>query len=201
MYLYPRVQYRLREGVPQIIGIAEGMAAVAHATSGLDCLDLAGWQYRVLSVDCEESEIELDERDEPRCYSFSSPWLALNQDNYVRYQAASWDERQKLLKRTLIGNILSMCKSFDLVVLQRLEANVDLSPTPVYIKRQKLLGFRGRFSVNFQLGSGLGIGHLVSIGLGEIAAAGTSDNGARCPSGSYKRPECCWRLQAVGRVA
>ncbi len=181
MYLYPRVQYRLREGVPQIIGIAEGMAAVAHATSGLDCLDLAGWQYRVLSVDCEESEIELDERDEPRCYSFSSPWLALNQDNYVRYQAASWDERQKLLKRTLIGNILSMCKSFDLVVLQRLEANVDLSPTPVYIKRQKLLGFRGRFSVNFQLGSGLGIGHLVSIGLGEIAAAGTSDNGGASP--------------------
>ena len=82
--LYPRVQYRLREGVPHIIGIAEGVAAVAHATNGLDYLDLARWQYRVLSVDLEESEIELDERDEPRCYWFASPWLALNQDNYAR---------------------------------------------------------------------------------------------------------------------
>jgi len=176
VYLYPRVQYRLKDGLPQIIGVAEGVVAVAHATQGLDCLDLAGWRYRVVSVDCEESEIDLDERNEACRYSFASPWLALNQDNYVRYQGASWKERQHLLKRVLIGNVLSLCKSFDVAVVQRLEATVDLRPTPVYVKKQKLLGFRGRFSVNFQLGSGLGIGHLVSIGFGEVGTADPSDN-------------------------
>jgi hypothetical protein len=182
VYLYPRVQYRLRDGVPQIIGIAEGVTAVTHATQGLDVIELAGWRYRVVRVDYEESEIELDERAEPCRYTFASPWLALNQDNYARYQVASWNERQHLLKRILIGNILSMCKSFDLAVLQRLEATIDLRPIPVYVKKQKLLGFWGRFAINFQLGSGLGIGHLVSIGFGEVGTANPNEN--QIPHGS-----------------
>ncbi len=188
VYLYPRVQYRLRDGVPKIIGIAEGVAAVAHATQGLNALELAGWQYRVVGVEYEESELELDERAAPCHYSFTSPWLALNQDNYARYQGASWKERQQLLKRILIGNVLSMCKSFDIAVVERLEATVDLRPTPIYVKKQKLLGFRGRFSINFQLGSGLGIGHLVSIGFGEVATANPNENRTLRGNGSCREP-------------
>src|SRR5271157_2335415 len=71
VYLYPRVQYRLRDGVPQVVGIAEGVAAVRHATQGLDALELAGWRYRVVSVDYEESELELDERAEACHYCFA----------------------------------------------------------------------------------------------------------------------------------
>ena len=179
VYLYPRVQYRLRDGVPQILGLAEGVAAVAHATKDLDLLELAGWRYRVVGVDYEESEIEIDERTEPCRYAFASPWLALNQENYARYQTGSWHERRHLLKRILIGNILSLCKSFDLAVAQRLDAMVDLRPTPVYVKKQKLVGFLGGFSINFQIAPGLGIGHMVSIGFGEVAVSNQQESRTR----------------------
>ncbi len=168
LYLYPRVQYRLSDGVPRIIGIAEGVAAVARATQGLDVLELAGWRYAVLGVEYEEREIEIDGKPEPCHYAFASPWLALNQDNYGRYQGGSWRERENLLKRILIGNVLSLSKSFDLAVVQRLEATVDFRSKAVYVKKQRLIGFSGSFSINFQIPAGLGIGHLVSIGFGEV---------------------------------
>jgi hypothetical protein len=177
VYLYPRVQYQLRDGVPLIVGVADGIPAVAHATEALDVLELAGWRYDVVGVDYRESEIEIDERTEPCHYTFASPWLALNQKNHLNYQTSSWHERRDLLKRVLVGNVLSLCKSFDLAVVQRLNAVVDLRPTPVFIKKQKLVGFLGSFSINFQLGSGLGIGHLVSIGFGEVAAVNSGQDG------------------------
>jgi CRISPR/Cas system endoribonuclease Cas6 (RAMP superfamily) len=71
----------------------------------------------------------------------------------------------------LIGNVLSLCKSFGFAVVNRLHATLDLRPTPVYVKKQKLLGFLGSLAINFQLGPSLGIGHLVSIGFGEVAAS------------------------------
>jgi hypothetical protein len=177
IYLYPRVQYRLKDGVPEIIGVGDGVAAVAHGTRDLDVLELAGWRYRVLGVDYAESEVDVEERTEPCRYAFASPWLALNQGNYMRYQTSSPKDRLLVLKRILIGNVLSLCKSFDLAVVQRLDATIDLRPTPVYVKKQKMLGFRGSFSVNFRLGSGLGIGHMVSVGFGEVRDADSSENG------------------------
>jgi Cas6b C-terminal domain/Cas6b N-terminal domain len=167
VYLYPRVQYRLIDGVPTVTGVAEGIPAVKYALEDLDQLELAGWRYGVVGIDFEECEIELEERDEPFGYRFNSPWLALNQGNYARYHGASVKERRELLGRILIGNILSLCRSFDLVVQRRLTATVDVRPTPVHVKKQNLMGFLGSFTVNFRLGPGLGIGHLVSLGFGE----------------------------------
>lgn len=175
VYLYPRVQYRLSDGVPTITGIAEGVASVKYALGELDMLELAGWRYGVVGIDFDEGEIELEERDAPIRYRFTSPWLALNQGNYARYQGASVKERRELLGRILIGNILSLCRSFDLVVQQRLMATVDVRPRPVRVKQQNLMGFLGSFSVNFGLGPGLGIGHLVSLGFGEVRRVDASE--------------------------
>ncbi len=124
-----------------IVGVADGIAAVKHATETLDVLELAGWRYRVVGVDYQEGEVEIDERAEPCRYTFASPWLALNQKNHLGYRAASWHDRRDLLKRILVGNVLSLCKSLDFAVVQRLNAIVDLRPIPVYVKKQKLVGF------------------------------------------------------------
>ncbi len=80
-----------------------------------------------------------------------------------------------MLGRILIGNILSLCKSFDLIVVQRLAATIDVRPTPVHVKKQTLMGFQGSFCVNFKLSDGLGIGHLVSVGFGEVTAVNTDE--------------------------
>jgi hypothetical protein len=94
----------------------------------------------------------------------------LNQKNYLQYQASRGAQRVDLLERILIGNILSMCKSLGITVVHRLQAATALRPIPVSVKHQQLLGFIGTFGVNFRLCPGFGLGHLVSIGFGEIAS-------------------------------
>jgi hypothetical protein len=175
VYLYPRVQYRIRDGIARLIGIEEGATAIAHAASGLDSLDLAGWRYRVDAVDLAETEADIADSNESRQYRFVSPWLALSQKNFQRYRESDPRGQVALLERTLIGNILSMCKSLGFRVTEKLETHVRLRPVPVHVKDQQMLGFTGRFSVNFDLVPGLGLGHLVSIGFGDVALSERPD--------------------------
>jgi len=44
-------------------------------------------------------------------YVFHSPWIALNQINYRRYKNST--EKEKLLRRILIENILSFATGID----------------------------------------------------------------------------------------
>lgn len=167
-YLYPRVQYRLRDGVPRLLGIAEGVTVVSEATRDLTSIKLAGRQYQITAVEQQTEGVDLEESDVPLFYRFASPWLSLNQKNYLQYQASRGAQRVDLLQRILIGNILSMCKSLGITVVQRLQAATSLRPVPVFVKHQKMLGFVGSFTVNFRLCPGFGLGHLVSLGFGEV---------------------------------
>lgn len=168
-YLYPRVQYRVTNGTPQLIGIGDGIIAMENAVECLSELELNGWKYQINFVDIKHESVELDESDEPIEYRFASPWLALNQKNYGRYKAANRPDQNDLLNRILIGNVLSMSKSVGVVVTERLNAELFVRPRPVVAKRQQMIGFVGRFRLNFHIPAQLGIGHLVSIGFGEVA--------------------------------
>ena len=125
-YLYPRVQYRMRHGAAELLGVAEGVTAVSDALQDLKSLELAGYQHQVTGIELREEMVDLAEVDSTREYGFVSPWLAPNQSNYLRFQSAGRQERGDLLRRLLIGNVLSMCKSLGIWVAGRLEADVDL---------------------------------------------------------------------------
>jgi hypothetical protein len=174
VYVYPRVQYRVRQGIPELVGLAEGIAAVLEASRALSSLYLAGRRYTVERVVYEEGAAELREETNPVAYRFTAPWLALNQKNHARYQDATPQERTELLRGILVGNVLSLCKSLGLVVFERLQAAVDVYPLSVRLKNRRLLGFLGRFAINFRLCPDLGLGHLVSIGFGQLAMDGAS---------------------------
>ena len=171
VYIYPRVQYRVRAGTIELFGIAEGPDAVEHATRGLSLVDLAGRVYQVVGIDYRAEEIELYGCSEPRSYRFVSPWLALNQKNFGRFRRSGPGERTFLLQRILVGNILSMCKSLGIYVAEHIAASIDLQTESCPVKDQDMLGFAGVFAVNFAIPPGFALGHLVSIGYGEIAAA------------------------------
>jgi hypothetical protein len=170
-YLYPRVQYRVTNGVAQIVAIAEGVTAVNEVLDSLSELDLNGWRYSITSIETDERSGVLCDGPERQRYWFRSPWLALSQKNYRLYQSSNQAEQRDLLRRVLIGNVLSMAKSLDIVVTERLDAMHNLCPTKVRVKRQNMLAFTGNFSVNFNFVPPLGLGHLVSIGYGEVAMA------------------------------
>ncbi len=171
IYTYPRVQYRVVGGTPQILGVEEGAEALREISDELTELVLGGRRYRVR----QRVLYEQDARISPsgmRQYRFATPWLALNPENYRRYrEMRDWRERKELINRILVGNILSMCKSFGVVVRKRLRAHTHLEVERVRFKGVEVMGFTGRFRVNFEIPEFLGLGKGVSQGFGMVLKA------------------------------
>ena len=103
-------------------------------------------------------------------YSFLTPWLALNEKNYEKYQKlGEWIKRKELLKKILIGNIISMSKSLGYTVPEPIKANINkLKEVQTSLKGTTMLGFLGTFSVNFEIPDYWGIGKSVSRGFGTV---------------------------------
>ncbi|MFW9970445.1 MAG: CRISPR-associated endonuclease Cas6 [Candidatus Odinarchaeota archaeon] len=101
-------------------------------------------------------------------YKFKSPWLALNKENYIKYKNSSITERRELLKKILIGNILSMAKHLEYNIPDTVYADIELSAAKVLYKEIPMIGFKGVFEVNFLIPDYLGIGKAVSHGFGIV---------------------------------
>ena len=169
IYLYPRVQYRVQGEKVVICAIAEGVGAAIEATKDLESLYLAGEKYRVVGLDTIETTSDFQSIESEREYEFRSPWLALSQTNYQRYKQCATTARQSLLERILIGNFLSCAKSLGHHVDSQIVVKTNFRPNCCYVKNQEMLGFVGRFRVNFAFPEQFGLGHLASIGFGEVA--------------------------------
>jgi len=172
LYTYPRVQYRIVGGTPQILGIEEGAEAVKEVMDEIKELVLGGRRYEVTQRVLYEHEAKLAPSRRMRHYKFVTPWLALNPENYRRYmEARDWRERKELINRILVGNILSMCKSFGVVVTRRLHAHTHLETEKVRFKGINVIGFVGRFRVNFYIPEFFGLGKGVSQGFGMVLSS------------------------------
>jgi len=97
----------------------------------------------------------------------------LNEENYERYQRCEiWGKKKELLKKILIGNIISMSKGLGYTVPAPIKANiVKFKEVPTSLKRNPMLGFLGSFSVNFEIPDYLGLGKSVSRGFGTVKRA------------------------------
>ena len=77
--------------------------------------------------------------------------------------------KNSLLKKILIGNILSMSKSLGFIVEQEIKLkSINLREKKVFLKGNPMLGFLGAFSVNFEIPDYWGIGKSVSRGFGAV---------------------------------
>jgi len=168
IYLYPKVQYKIITGIARIVGIAEGAEVVKETCGNIDRLEFGEAVYEVKNKEIAEGEVEFGENNLVVCYHFITPWLALNQENYRAWQGLSKKERQEKLKKTLIGNILSMAKGLDYVVTEEIKAEVDVKPVPTTLKGVSMVGFLGEFQVNFNIPDYLGLGKSVSRGFGTV---------------------------------
>ena len=170
IYRHPLIQYKVIGGIGRIMGVAAGSFL-------LQALD----PPRILSLDSESVEVLEIQRTTDAThfgpcrefvrYRFLTPWLALNEKNYQMYrQIEGQKQRRKLLGKVLIGNLLSLCKSVEVTVEERLCAQVDMNDTEkVEIKKGvALIGVRGSFSVNFLLPEMWGIGKQSARGFGTV---------------------------------
>jgi hypothetical protein len=169
-YQYPLVQYKVRDRQAQLLGLGEACPLVVRLWGEVDQAILGDEKLPILEGTLRRRRELLGQTETPVCYRFLTPWLGLNQDNFLRYQRENRPaEKQALRERILVGNCLSLAKSFGHRVSGRLVAGAgELESVPTRLKGVPMLGFIGRFTINFSLPEHVGIGKSVSRGFGTV---------------------------------
>jgi len=166
---YPRVQYKIIEGTPSILGIEEGADILKKISGNIPELLLASSCYTVEQKVMYEKTLAIGPGHEQIQYRFLSPWLAFNSRNFQSYrEMKDWKEKKAFLNNILVGNILSMAKGLGIVVERRLYAHSHIEEVPTMYKGIAMTGFSGEFRINFSLPDFFGIGKGVSHGFGTV---------------------------------
>jgi hypothetical protein len=87
LYTYPRVQYKIIEGIAIVLGIEEGTEVLKKISDDMTELKLGKSVYKVASIQMTQKNAELGSCRENHHYKFVTPWLALNPANYEKYKA------------------------------------------------------------------------------------------------------------------
>lgn len=180
-YHYPLVQYKIINSECLIVGFKNGAKLVANLGLATKTLLLGHKSYTILSTESVLCQISIKTTESGQSYSFLTPWLALNQKNYEKYQMmATWAKRKKLLEGILVGNIISMSKSLGYTVPGPIEAKIErMREVRTSLKGTAMIGFLGTFSVNFEIPDYWGIGKSVSRGFGTVVRQGTDGRGKK----------------------
>jgi Cas6b C-terminal domain/Cas6b N-terminal domain len=169
-YHHPLIRYDTSRGDAAVIGLAAG-AVFVRSLPPTDHLRLGPDDFPVTNRSVTTDRVTVGPCPEMIRYKFLTPYLALNQENYEVWRRAGASERSGLLKRILIGNLLSLSKAIELNVATRLHVETRLEPTGFEELKPglRLLGFRGSFSANFVAPGYWGIGKSSARGFGTIA--------------------------------
>lgn len=171
LYGYPVIQYKRVGRNPALVCVDYGVDEVHHFFSQRD------WEIRlgerplklgIRSLQLEQYTLQVWEKSF-RYRLFN--WLALSQENYVRYQQLTDDlARTSFLETILTGNILSFAKGVNWDVDRPISLRIDevLKSKIVPYKRQKMLAFDVLFRCNVFLPDHLGLGKGVSLGFGTV---------------------------------
>ena len=170
VYDYPRVQFKVLDDTACLIGLVQGSDLLSRLWMEVDQTKLGNETLPVLEARISKRWDRIGDVPEPEVYRFVTPWLALNQRNERRFtEAPDEDQRLEILQRTLVGNCISLAKSFGHEVTRRLTADCSrLRQVRTSLKGVPMRGFVGPFRVNFLLPSHIGIGKSVSRGFGTV---------------------------------
>lgn len=179
IYRYPLVQYKMIDGAPMVIGINDGAEVLKQIYDKYDEIKLEVYEIVEKGISVKNQEFGLS--DKFHSYEFATPWLALNQENYMRYYGMkNYDETQEFMRKTLIGNLLSMSKSLDYQVPDTIKCDVKVKIRKSRLKDINVMTFIGGFSANFIIPDHLGIGKSISRGFGavkQLSSNGQGDTG------------------------
>ena len=171
IYRYPLIQFKLINKTPCIVAITEPAVAIfLDIFMKLDKVTIDNVSIPIFEKDLKLDDVGFGFSNESFMYEFLTPWIGLNQKNYQRYETSIFSKKNEILKKTLIGNILSMAKYLDCWLEKNQEINIELQvrENRVNLKGNPMIGFSGLFKTNFNIPDHLGIGKSVSRGFGTV---------------------------------
>ncbi len=169
IYRYPLIQYKMLQGSPLVLGINEGAEVLKEVYDKFDVIKLGESSYSIMERGVILRSEEFGCCPEIYSYRFVTPWLALSQKNYPRYRDASQEGSRDLLRRILVGNILSASKGLGYVAKEHIRLEVGgMQDEICLLKGSKVTGIRGEFTTNFSIPELIGLGKSVSRGFGAV---------------------------------
>lgn len=169
IYMYPLVQYKILKGIPLVFGINEGVEVLQEIYNKYEKIELGESTYEIQEKKISFKEQDFGISDKFHTYNFETPWFALNQENFTdKYKRMDSTTQQELLRKTLVGNILSMSKSLGYTVPSQIKCEPNLQPGIGSMKGVKIATFKGEFMVNFLIPDYFGLGKSVSRGFGTV---------------------------------
>lgn len=178
-YRYPVIQYKRIGRNPAIVCVNEGVDDIHYFFENRSwdiCIGDRPVTLRVKDLRLNQYNLQAWEHT----FRFRiRDWLALNQENYARYENMSGlIERAELLERTLTGNILSMAKGLEWFIDKTVQVNIrEVSPIRwLKFKEQRMATFDVDFDCNVFLPDFIGLGQGVSVGFGLVTQVRNEKN-------------------------
>lgn len=168
-YAYPLVQYKVIDRVPVLVGFQEGAELLVSLFLKIRELDIEGQHFPVLAKNIQQKQCELAVNQQLYNYSFKTLWMALNQENFRKYQQLDETEKGSFLNRQLQNNILSFYKGLSFRTNERIMVITRMEEKQTLFKNQSMLAFAGQFTSNAYLPEWAGIGKAVSRGFGTVS--------------------------------
>lgn len=164
-YKSPNIQYRVIDGNLSILGINEGGDILLKSIEEikLDEIKLDGIDNKIEEKEIKITFPELEIKDERYDYKFESFWIALNEENYKKYQKGEFS-----LDNQLRNNILEFFKLSGVQATKRIIAVGKLEENKIVEKDTVILGFTGTFKTNVNLPDLIALGKRKSVGFGII---------------------------------
>lgn len=170
-YRYPKIQYKRMGQHPLLFCLKEGVEEIHKffdVSPPTICLNGQMLNIPIKNLFLNEFEVKVSDR--PKLYRLRQ-WLALNQENYLKYQQLKYLTDQLLfLEKKLASNIISFAKSIQWHIDAHFEVKITQlhRQTKVTYKKQPFLAFDLDFETNLRLPNDLGLGRKVSVGFGVL---------------------------------
>jgi len=191
IYRYPLIQYKRQRGRAAMVCLEQGADDIHLLFQQPDLTFQIGKRREAFSID------RLSLREETLACTPAAPtyhlcdWLALNQENYKKYQAIPAQvDRLLFLQKVLTGHILGMAEGIGWEVDRQIQLDIlqIRQARPVFFKKQKVLAFSLDFRANVRLPEGIGLGKGNAVGFGVVGSlSGQTKRAAeRRPTGSSR---------------
>jgi hypothetical protein len=154
---------------PTVVGINEGAEVLKDIYDRYDEINLNGNIYEIVERGISVKNAEFGLSDELISYRFVTPWLALNQENFEKYNRSDREIKDEMLRKTLTGNLLSASKGLGYVVPDNIRLDIGSKKNVMCtVKGVRFVGFFGEFIANFEIPDYFGLGKSVSRGYGTV---------------------------------
>ncbi len=170
-YSYPLVQYPLIGERPAVVCVGEAtnligeLQQIHHSE-----LEIGKRVMKAVIEELSSQNVDIGDGDTVYHYHISN-WLPLNEENHEKYiKIEDLAEKLQMLKKILVGNILSCLKGLGIKVEFPIVCTLShLSDAkPVHYKGVELDSYEAEFSANVNLPCYISIGKNASLGHGRI---------------------------------